>query len=149
MVLKFEMEEAMLQRYMVLALFAASALGLGNAQSNAPTTLNQTAATSGKQMYLSYCASCHGVDGRGHGPVASSLKMLPADLTLLSRKNNGKFPDAHIDAILQYGPPIPSHGTAEMPVWGPILGKLDKANPEVKQIRISNLTQYLKSIQAN
>jgi len=35
-----------------------------------------------------------------------------------------------------------------MPVWGPILGKMDKANSQQKQLRISNLSRYLESIQA-
>ena len=140
----------MLQRFVWLALSAALTAGMGNAQSNpsAPTALKQTSAMNGKQMYVNYCASCHGVDGKGDGPVAASLKMPPTDLTLLSKNNSGKFPDTHLSAVLQYGTTIPSHGTAEMPVWGPILGKLDKANPDVQRLRISNLIQYLKSIQA-
>ena len=139
------------QRFIWLAMSAVLAAGMGNAQSNpgAPTELKETSAANGKQMYVSYCASCHGVDGRGGGPVAASLKTPPADLTLLSKNNNGKFPDTHIFAVLQSGADIPSHGTPEMPVWGPILGKLDKANPDVKQLRISNLIRYLESIQAN
>lgn len=140
----------MLQRFIWLALSATLTAGMGDAQSNsnAPTALQHTTATNGKQMYISYCASCHGVSGMGDGPVAPSLKMPPTDLTLLSKNNHGKFPDAHIFAVLQSGTTIPSHGTAEMPVWGPILGKLEKANPDMKKLRISNLTEYLKSIQA-
>lgn len=140
----------MLQRLILLVLLAALVAGTGHAQSNTnmPTTLNKTAATNGKQMFVSYCASCHGVDGRGDGPVAASLKMPPVDLTLLSKSNNGRFPDAHIAAVLQYGAEIPSHGTADMPVWGPLLGSLDKTNPDVKHLRISNLIAYLRSIQA-
>jgi hypothetical protein len=88
------------------------------------------------------------VNGKGDGPAAAALKMPPTDLTVLSKNNNGKFPDAHIVAVLQYGAEIPSHGSAEMPVWGPILGKMDKANPELKQIRISNLSRYLETLQA-
>jgi len=141
----------MLQRFIWLAMSAGLAAGMGNAQSNtsAPTALKQTSAANGKQMYLSYCASCHGADGKGDGPVAASLKMPPTDLTLLNKNNNGNFPDRHVFAVLQYGAEIPSHGTPEMPVWGPILGKLDKANPDVKELRISNLIRYLESIQAN
>lgn len=140
----------MLQRFIWLTLSAALTVGLGNAQSssNAPAKLQHASATNAKQMYASYCASCHGKDGKGDGPVAASLKMPPTDLTLLSKNNNGEFPDRHIFAVLQIGTEIPSHGTAEMPVWGPILGRLDKANPDVKQLRISNLIHYMKSIQA-
>jgi mono/diheme cytochrome c family protein len=65
------MEEMMLQRIVLTTMFAAFAAGVGHAQSNAstPTTLQQTAATNGKQMYVSYCASCHGVDGRATAPL--------------------------------------------------------------------------------
>ncbi|MGA2170757.1 MAG: cytochrome c [Terracidiphilus sp.] len=139
----------MLKRFLVAGLAAALAAGMGYAQSdtNAPTTVNKTAATSGKQMYINYCASCHGVNGKGDGPAAAALKMPPADLTLLSKNNNGEFPAGHIVAVLQYGAEIPSHGSAEMPVWGPILGKMDKENPEFKQIRINNLSRYLETLQ--
>jgi len=139
------------QRFIWLALSAALTAGMVNAQSNpsAPTTLQQTSAANGKQMFVSYCASCHGMSGKGDGPVAASLKMPPADLTLLSKNNNGVFPDKHILAVLENGSDVPSHGTPDMPVWGPLLGRLDRANPDVKNLRISNLIQYLKSIQAN
>lgn len=140
----------MLQRFIWFALSAALATSMCNAQSspNTPTTLQQTSAANGKQMYVSYCASCHGANGKGDGPVAASLKMPPADLTLLSKNNDGKFPDKHVLAVLQNGSDVPSHGTPDMPVWGPLLGRLDRANPDVKQLRISNLIAYLKSIQA-
>ena len=52
----------------------------------------RTSATSGKEMYLAYCATCHGKEGKGDGPVASALKVPPADLTTLSKRNDGKFP---------------------------------------------------------
>lgn len=110
--------------------------------------VNKTAATDGKQMFTNYCAPCHGVNAKGHGPVAAALKKQPDDLTGLMKKNNGKFPDAHIVAVLKFGAEVPSHGTAEMPVWGPILGKMNQTNFQDKQLRISNLSRYLESIQA-
>jgi mono/diheme cytochrome c family protein len=119
-------------------------------QFNATLTIpvQKTTPVSGKQMYSSYCASCHGLNGRGNGPIASSLKTPPADLTVLSKNNGGKFPCAHITTVLQHGVQIPSHGTIEMPVWGPVLGKMDQANPQERLLRISNLSRYLESIQA-
>ncbi len=110
--------------------------------------VNRTAATSGQQMFTSYCAPCHGVDGRGHGPAASSLRTQPTDLTGLIKKNHGKYPDTHIVAVLQFGTDVPSHGSADMPVWGPILGKMSPTNPQDKSLRISNLSRYLETIQA-
>lgn len=108
----------------------------------------KTAPVSGRQMYSSYCAPCHGVSGKGDGPVGAALKNPPADLTLLSRNNGGKFPSAHVASVLEFGAQIPSHGTAEMPVWGPVLGKMDQANPQDTPLRISNLRHYLETIQA-
>ena len=107
----------------------------------------KTLPTSGKQMYTSYCAPCHGMDGKGFGPVASALKAPPTDLTVLTKNNRGKFPDTHIFAVLQNGSEIPSHGTAEMPVWGPILGKMNQSNTQDRLLRISNLSRYLEIIQ--
>jgi len=110
--------------------------------------VDKTQASNGKQMYVNYCAPCHGVDGRGRGPVASALRTPPPDLTLMTKSNHGKFPDTHIVTVLQDGSDTPSHGTVEMPVWGPILGKMNLSNPQDRLLRVSNLSHYLESIQA-
>jgi mono/diheme cytochrome c family protein len=98
-------------------------------------------------MFAVYCASCHGVSGKGDGPSAIALKTPPTDLTVLSKKNGGKFPAAHVMTVLKFGPDIPSHGSPEMPVWGPVLGKMDQADQKQTQLRISNLSRYLETIQ--
>ncbi|MGB7547040.1 MAG: c-type cytochrome [Terracidiphilus sp.] len=141
----------MLKRLLLVALAAVVAAGTVYAdqtQNKVVIPVKRTSPSSGKQMYADYCAPCHGMDGKGHGPAANALKTPPTDLTLLSRKNDGKFPDTHIVAVLQFGPDIPAHGSAEMPVWGPILGKMDRVNTQDRQLRISNLSRYLESIQA-
>jgi mono/diheme cytochrome c family protein len=120
--------------------------GQPNTKVTIPTV--KTAPTDGKQMYANYCAPCHGVDGKGHGPVASALRNPPSDLTSLTRNNQGRFPDTHVTSVLLNGAKIPSHGSAEMPVWGPILANMNVANPQERLLRISNLTSYLESIQA-
>lgn len=111
--------------------------------------VGKTPANSGKIMYNNYCAPCHGNDGKGAGPVATALKQPPTDLTVLSKNNGGKYPEAHMVAILQFGPEAKgaSHGTASMPVWGPILGSMDQGNPQDKQLRISNLSRFIESMQ--
>jgi mono/diheme cytochrome c family protein len=131
------------------ALFAGSAGGADQSHSkvvNIPA--KKTSPSSGKQMYSSYCAPCHGVSGKGDGPVGSALKARPADLTMLSKNNQGKFPWQHVQTVLQFGIAVSSHGTAEMPVWGPVLGKMDQASGLDRQLRISNLSGYLETIQA-
>ncbi len=143
----YRMGDLMQMRILLMGLAAVIATVTGYSQSNAPNRTNKTASTSGKEIYAGYCASCHGVDGKGNGPAASALKVPPTDLTLLSKNNHGKFPGAHIDTVLQYGSRIPSHGSPEMPVWAPILGDNAKADPLLKKLRISNLSRYLESIQ--
>jgi mono/diheme cytochrome c family protein len=109
---------------------------------------SKTSPVSGKQMYGSYCAPCHGISGKGNGPVGVTLKTPPADLTVLSRNHGGKYPSGHVASVLELGVTVPSHGSAAMPVWGPILGKMDQANSEQTALRISNLSHYLETMQA-
>jgi mono/diheme cytochrome c family protein len=109
--------------------------------------VGKTAPWDGKQMFTSYCAPCHGADGKGAGPVAPALKIKPIDLTLLSENNHGKFPSTHVAAVLQFGSEMPAHGSAQMPVWGPILKTMNNGSAQGKQLRIGNLTQYVESIQ--
>ena len=99
-------------------------------------------------MYVSFCAPCHGIDGRGHGPVATSLRTPPTDLTQFSRDNHGKFPMNHVMTVLTFGANTPAHGTAGMPVWGQVFDRMNVTEPQVRMLRISNLSRYLETIQA-
>lgn len=137
----------MLRSLLVTGTAALLAVSLSFAQSKVVIPIDKTSPENGRQMYASYCAPCHGVDGKGSGPVASSLKSQPTDLTRLMRDNHGKFPDSHIVAVLQFGSDVPAHGSATMPVWGPILGNMNRANAQDRQLRITNLSRYLESIQ--
>ncbi len=110
--------------------------------------VQQTDATSGKAMYASYCASCHGPAGKGDGPAASELKTPPVDLTQLAKNNHGDFPSNHVWAILQFGAKAPAHGSSDMPVWGMLFRSLDPNDPVKTNQRIQNLVDYLKSFQA-
>lgn len=140
----------MLKRLLLTTFAAVVAVGMGYADQSTTKVVipvTKTSPTSGKQMFTSYCAPCHGVDGRGHGPAATALKAQPTDLTGMCKKNHGRFPDTHIVSVLQFGTDVPAHGTVDMPVWGPILGKMNVTNAQDKQLRISNLSRYLESIQ--
>ncbi len=132
-------------------LLAAAAFGIAQTTTQIKEVpISPTSAASGKQMYHAYCATCHGLDGKGNGPAAVALKQPPPDLTTLTRENGGKFPDAHIYTVLQFGVETPAHGTKDMPVWGPALRSLSQGNSTaamVEQQRVSNLTSYLRSLQ--
>ena len=140
----------MLKRLLVGAMATTLAAGIGYADRSRTTLtirIDKTAPTDGKQMYTNYCAPCHGANATGHGVYAPALKAPPTDLTALSRNNRGKFPVTHLMNVLQLGPELP-HGTAEMPVWGPILGKMNRTNDQERLIRMSILTSYLQTLQA-
>lgn len=100
------------------------------------------------QMYKAYCASCHGMDGKGNGPAAPAMKVPPTDLTQMSKKNGGQFPAARVNSVLSGTAELAAHGSQDMPVWGPVLKTLGTGNGAHEQLRINNLTKYLQSIQA-
>jgi len=106
-----------------------------------------TPADSGKAMFGAYCASCHGLDGKGGGPAAAALKVQPVDLTQLARKNGGKYPSMEVISSIKDGA-ANAHGSKDMPVWGPILLSVSPNGPAVVQQRMSNLTAYIESLQA-
>ena len=72
----------------------------------------------GKREFQSSCASCHGTDGRGKGPVSEQLRVPPSDLTMLTKNNNGVFPTNAVYESMCGLRTIPAHGTREMPIWG-------------------------------
>lgn len=81
--------------------------------------------------------------------MASSLVQRPADLTALSKNNGGAYPSTHIISVLQFGAAAPAHGTAEMPVWGPVFAQMNPSYSEkdVIALRVSNLARYIESLQ--
>lgn len=144
----------MLKSSFVLLFAAIAAAFIGVAQQ--PTTtikevpIKPTSIVSGHEMYMTYCAACHGANGTGNGPAAPALKMPATDLTTLSQKNNGSFPEAHVAAVLRFGVENPAHGSADMPVWGNLMQTLSPASSNrqgMVQQRISNLIDYIKQLQ--
>ena len=100
----------------------------------------------GPDLYRHYCATCHGRDGKGHGPAASALKVPPPDLTVIARREKGAFPADHVKAIVRGGTAVAAHGSGEMPVWGPIFHALDPSDARVTA-RIDALVTHIASIQ--
>ncbi|NNC66926.1 MAG: cytochrome c [Gammaproteobacteria bacterium] len=99
----------------------------------------------GELEYTSFCATCHGNDGKGNGPKANQLSATPTNLTLLSKVNGGSFPETAVYNIIDGRRVGDFHGQ-EMPIWGEHFMEIE-GNEEVVDERISNLIEYLKSIQ--
>lgn len=98
---------------LVTAALAAAVLAAGAAAA-APGGSGDTS----KFEYRSGCAACHGLDGKGHGPVSGQLKVPPADLTVLSKRNDGVFPFDLVYQTIDGRKAVAAHGTREMPIWG-------------------------------
>ncbi len=110
--------------------------------------IKSTSPVSGKDMYMTYCAVCHGTDGTGGGPAARALKVPPTDLTTLSKNNAGKFPSAKVDASIRGESDHPAHGSKEMPVWGALFWGLSHGHESEVQQRVVNLNKYIEALQA-
>ncbi len=103
--------------------------------------------TQGADLFRAYCASCHGRDAKGHGPAAPALKATVPDLTVLAKSNGGEFPADRVRRIISGDHVIASHGSREMPVWGPIFHQIE-SDIDRGNARMDNLIKYLESIQA-
>jgi mono/diheme cytochrome c family protein len=101
----------------------------------------------GPDLFRAHCAACHGASGTGNGPAASALKTKPADLTILAKNNGGKFPTARVQKyILGDDASTTSHGSREMPIWGPIFHQIEE-DQDLGNVRLQNLIKYLETIQ--
>lgn len=94
---------------------------------------------SGKKMYLQYCASCHGGEGRGNGSVSRYLKIKVPDLTLLAKKNKGIYPLDDVMATIDGRRLVRAHGDRDMPVWGEAFTK------ELEEKKYTELTALLRA----
>ncbi len=101
----------------------------------------------GKDTFKLYCAACHGLDAKGHGPAREALKIPAPNLTTLTKRHGGAFPYDYVTAVLTFGPGFTAHGSADMPTWGPIFQYLDNNNQAAVQKRIRNLCDYLAALQ--
>ena len=107
-------------------------------------------AMSGHDLYVRFCASCHGASGRGDGPVASSFKVEVPDLTLIARRARGVYPREQVERIIDGRHIIAAHGSREMPVWGEDFSRLDLGNPEAERaarLIIGRLADYVEMLQ--
>lgn len=131
-------------------LAAVAALGLltapVHAQKIETKPMKRTSATDAKGMFDSYCATCHGVTGVGNGPAAKALAKAPADLTKISARNGGTFPEVRVKRYIEGLDEVAAHGSRDMPVWGPLFRSLER---DTAVLRIQALSDYLKDMQSH
>jgi mono/diheme cytochrome c family protein len=109
--------------------------------------IKQTSPASGQEMFTSYCAVCHGKDGKGSGPAAEALKTPPTNLTALSSKNGGKYPSMKVSSVIRGEDVVASHGSRDMPVWGNLFWTISEGHDAEVIQRVANLNKYIESIQ--
>jgi cytochrome c553 len=133
-------------RYVLIALVGLTlSAGAAAAQTKIEKApIKNTPASDAGKMFNTYCAVCHGKEGKGDGPAAKSLAKVPADLTKLAARNNGTFPEIKVRRYIEGLDEVAAHGTRDMPMWGDLFRSL---NRDTAQIRIEALAQYLKSMQ--
>jgi mono/diheme cytochrome c family protein len=103
--------------------------------------------TAGSSLFKTWCATCHGLEARGDGPLADDLRVRPPDLTLLGRRN-GSFDREKVRRIVDGRNPVDGHGGPDMPVWGDVFKQADEGYSDKKVAeRIESLLDYLSSIQ--
>jgi mono/diheme cytochrome c family protein len=137
----------MLRRILTIAVLS---FGVSLILYSIPSSMTTTAAQGkdknarGRQLYTEYCASCHGLDGKGGGPVATSLKSALPDLTRIPLEN-GKFPSLRILQVIGGEVDVPAHGSKEMPVWGRYFRR--RHGGSVSNLNVYALEKYIESIQ--
>lgn len=110
---------------------------------------NADAVRLGKIRFRNDCAACHGMDGKGNGPAATSLRQAPSDLTGLAARNDGQFPEDYVRKVID-GREFQAlaHGSVDMPVWGSQYRRsLAGLSEKRVQERIAALVAYLRTIQ--
>ena len=115
------------------------------------SVLGRDAVDRGREEFVRTCASCHGVDARGGGPVAAALRTPPSDLTTLAAGADGRFPRERVIAVITGDVPEAAHGTRDMPVWsdrfGPgVVGATAAASIYARQ-RMEAIVAYIASMQ--
>jgi cytochrome c553 len=126
---------------MVLLLSAGTAAAQAKVEK---VPIKPVPASDAKKMFNSYCAACHGTSAEGDGPAAASLKKQPADLTRISARNGGTFPEVKVKRYIEGLDDIAAHGSRDMPMWGDLFRSIGRDSAE---LRVQALSDYLKSLQ--
>lgn len=102
----------------------------------------------GARLYFNHCAACHGEDGEGTGPVASSMRVTMPNLRTLAQRNGGVFPADTVAAYVDGREVKAAHGDRQMPVWGDVFRGADQGTAErTVRRRIAAVVDFLAALQ--
>jgi mono/diheme cytochrome c family protein len=80
--------------------------------------------------------------------MAAVLKTAAPDLTVLAKNHGGQFPTESVRRLIAGNEISASHGSREMPIWGPIFHQIEW-DQDLGNVRLENLVKYLESIQTS
>lgn len=129
------------------AMLATLAWSLPFTAVQAADKADPVSAAKGKIIYERYCASCHGVTGRGDGTVAPELRVPPTDLTRLAEKAGGRFPEEGVTRSVDGRRTIRVHGTGDMPVWGEVFTRTEGTESLTVDSALRRVVHYIWSLQ--
>lgn len=136
-------------RLVLMTILLLAAVGAAARQEKAkvqpPASPAKVAA--GRETFLKFCASCHGTNGHGDGPVVFALQTPPPDLTTLAKRQGGKYPAGYVSAVINFGRSLSSHGSEDMPVWGSRFRNLDPVHDPAGHQHVDDLVSFIQSLQ--
>jgi mono/diheme cytochrome c family protein len=127
-----------------------AALLLALASSGGACVDRESRHVAGSDLYAQHCSSCHGIDGKGGGPLAGSLVRPPPDLTKIAARSGGELDESALMSVIDGRRAVAEHGPREMPVWGARFEEEQEGQPfhtYVGLLQTRSLVDYLRSIQ--
>ena len=106
--------------------------------------------SSGRDTFLRHCASCHGSEGKGDGPLAAELTKPPSDLTQIAKRAGGRWDESYVMSVIDGRRAVAAHGARDMPVWGAVFEQESRGEPYPAYqglLKSRFLVDYLRTIQ--
>ena len=125
-----------------LMLVAVASAGVQAGPAGRPATA--AGPPDGAQLFRTYCVACHGPAGTGGGTAALAMKVTPPDLTRISERNKGVFPEERMRQIV-LGRGVAAHGERNMPLWGDVFAR--KVAGESPNAMVDALVRHLNALQ--
>ena len=133
---------------LVVLLLSPIAVTPASAQEPQPQAATEMQRVTGAEIFRTYCATCHGPSGRGDGPLASSMRRKPADLTEVAKRNGGEYPSEIVFRTIDGKTPVRGHGGPDMPVWGDAFARSrDGGDAAAVKERIESLVDFIRTLQ--
>lgn len=124
---------------LTIALLGVLAIGGNLARADEPT---------GAGLFATHCASCHGAEAEGGGPVAAVMAISVPNLRSLAMRSGGVFPADAVAAYIDGREQRAAHGSRTMPVWGDFLQDKDASDAEGSvRLRIAALVAFIERVQ--